>query len=91
MAKVLVFQTLTECYQRKTFYEYGNTLTFSPFLQCPLKQFIGKCLIFNHLPMSNFLKKTIKHYFFALFSGFFVTRMGLEPMTPTLKVLCSTS
>ena len=22
---------------------------------------------------------------------FFVTRMGLEPMTPTLKVLCSTS
>ena len=21
----------------------------------------------------------------------FVTRMGLEPMTPTLKVLCSTS
>ena len=23
--------------------------------------------------------------------SFFVTRMGLEPMTPTLKVLCSTS
>ncbi len=25
------------------------------------------------------------------FSLDFVTRMGLEPMTPTLKVLCSTS
>ena len=26
-----------------------------------------------------------------LFYTNFVTRMGLEPMTPTLKVLCSTS
>lgn len=57
MAKVLVFQTLTECYQRKTFYEYGNTLTFLPFLQCSLKQYIGKSLIFNHLSMNNFLEK----------------------------------
>ena len=23
--------------------------------------------------------------------AFYVTRMGLEPMTPTLKVLCSTN
>ncbi len=28
---------------------------------------------------------------FTEVKSFFVIRMGLEPMTPTLKVLCSTS
>ena len=35
--------------------------------------------------------KTKKDFHGSPFLMDFVTRMGLEPMTPTLKVLCSTS
>ena len=49
-------------------------------------------LIINYLTLDIDMKKGLpKKSFISDHLGFTVTRMGLEPMTPTLKVLCSTS
>ncbi len=39
--------------------------------------------------MHYFLKNSIKHYFFAPFSGFFVIPLGFEPKTHSLEGCCS--